>query len=252
MGDGGRVAALDPTLTVLIYSSLAAGAAALGAVPLGARERLPLAWIGWANALAAGLMLGAAYALMVAGLDRAPARGAAGALLGIGFVFSTHAASGTEDLDLNRLDETGPAYGYQLLLVNTLHAAPEGIAIGAAMAVSLPFGIFMALAIAVHNVPEATVFSSILTSRGVRLRDAAGLSVAANVNQVLLAIVTFAIVSAAPSVLPWALGFAVGALIYLVMAELLPECYRQAGRSSIALVTIVAMGMVVWLSGRSP
>lgn len=246
------MAALDPTLTVLIYSSLAASAAALGAMPLVARERLPLTWIGWANALAAGLMLGAAYALMVAGLDRAPARGAAGALLGIAFVFSTHAASGTEDLDLNRLRETGPAYGYQLLLVNTLHAVPEGIAIGAAMAVSLPFGIFMALAIAVHNVPEATVFSSILTSRGVPLRDAAGLSVAANVNQVLLAIVTFAIVSAAPSVLPWALGFAVGALIYLVMAELLPECYRQAGRTSIALVTIVAMGMVVWLSGRSP
>ena len=243
---------MDPTLTVLIYSSLAAGAAAVGAMPLVVRERLPLPWIGWANALAAGLMLGAAYALMVAGLDRAPARGAAGALLGIGFVFATHTASGTEDLDLNRLHETSPAYGYQVLLVNTLHAAPEGIAIGAAMAVSLPFGIFMALAIAVHNVPEATVFSSILTSRGVRLRDAAGLSVAANVNQILLAIVTFAIVLAAPSVLPWALGFAAGALIYLVMAELLPECYRQAGRTSIALVTIVAMGLVVWLSGRSP
>lgn len=243
---------MDPTLTVLVYSSLAAGAAALGALPLILRERLPLAWIGWANALAAGLMLGAAYALMVAGLDRAPARGAAGALLGIGFVFSTHAASGTGDLDLNRLDETSPTYGYQVLLVNTLHSAAEGVAIGAAMAVSLPFGSFVALAIAVHNVPEATVLSAILTSRGVRLRDAASLSVAANVSQILLAIVTFAIVSAAPSVLPWALGFAVGALIYLVMAELLPECYRQAGRTSIAVVTIVAMGMVVWLSGRSP
>jgi zinc transporter ZupT len=49
--------------------------------------------------------------------------------------------------------------------------------------------------------------------------------------------------------LPWALGFAVGGLIYLVMAELLPECYRQAGRRTIALVTIVAMGIVVLLGG---
>ena len=79
--------------------------------------------------------------------------------------------------------------------------------------------------------------------------DTASLSVAAKVSQILLAIVTFAIVSAAPSLLPWALGFAAGALIYLVMAELLPHCYRQAGRTSIALVTIVAMGLVVWLSG---
>jgi zinc transporter ZupT len=240
---------LDPTLTVLIYSSLAAGTAVLGAVPLALRPRLPPAWIGWSNAVAAGLMLGAAYALMVAGLGPAPARGATGAVLGIAFVVVTHAAAGTEDLDLNRLHETAPAYGYQVLLVNTLHAACEGVAIGAAMAVSLPFGAFVALAIAVHNIPEATVLSAILAGRGVRLRDAAGLAVAANINQILLAIVTFAIVGAAPSLLPWALGFAVGALVYLVMAELLPESYRQAGRRSIAVVTIVALGLVVWLGG---
>jgi zinc transporter ZupT len=46
------------------------------------------------------------------------------------------------------------------------------------------------------------------------------------------------------------LGFAAGALVYLVMAELLPECYRQAGPTSIALVTIVAMGIVVLLSSQ--
>ena len=63
---------MDPTLTVLTFGSLAAGAAALGAVPLIGRERLPIVWIGWANALAAGLMLGAAYALMVTGLELKP------------------------------------------------------------------------------------------------------------------------------------------------------------------------------------
>lgn len=243
---------MEQTLTVLVYSSVAAGVAGLGAIPLLFRGRLPPPWMGWANGLAAGLMLGAAYALMVAGLGAAPARGAAGAVLGIGFVVATHAASGTGDLDLNRLRETAPAYGYQVLLVNTLHAACEGVAIGGAMAVSLSFGGFVALAIAVHNVPEATVLSAILTGRGLRLREAAGLAVAANVNQVLLAIVTFAIIGAAPAMLPWALGFAVGSLVYLVMAELLPECYRQAGRRSIALVTVVALGLVVWLSGRGP
>jgi len=55
------------------------------------------------------------------------------------------------------------------------------------------------------------------------------------------------VVAAAPAVLPWAVGFAVGALIYLVLAELLPESYRQAGRTSIALATILAMGIVVLL-----
>ncbi len=125
------------------------------------------------------------------------------------------------------------------------------MAIGAASAVNPSFGVYMAVAIAVHNIPEGTVLSRVLTSRGVGFSQAAGLSVTTNVSQVLLAVATFAIVSAAPGLLPWALGFAVGGLIYLVMAELLPECYEQAGHTSIALVTIVAMGMVILLSGMS-
>ena len=241
------VRVLDPTLLVLLYSTVAAATSALGAVPLLWQARPSARWIGWSNALAAGLMLGAAYALMVGGLPRIPWSGVAGALLGVIFVNRVHMASGTADLDLNRLGETGPEYGYQVLLVHILHAAAEGVAIGVAMTVSLPFGVFMALAIAVHNVPEGMVLAVILTARGVRVRDAAMLAVATNVSQILLAIVVFALASAAPSLLPWALGFAVGALVYLVMAELLPECYRQAGRTSIAVVTFVAMGIVILL-----
>ena len=238
---------MNSTLSVLLYASLAAGAASLGALPLALRRRLPLAWIGWANAAAAGLMLGVAHALVSVGMERDAVRVAVGAVLGIGFIALTHRATGTGDLDLNRLDETRPEYGYQVLLVSALHAAAEGVAIGTAMALSLPFGVFTAGAIAVHNVPEATVLSAILTSRGVRRRDAAALAVAADVNQVLLAVATYAVIAAAAPLLPWAVGFAVGALVYLVMAELLPEAYRQAGRTSIALATILAMAIVVLL-----
>ncbi len=236
---------------VLSYATMAAAAAALGPLPLLSRDRVPTAVVGWANALAAGLMLGAAYLLMAVGMDYVPLWGALGAVLGIGFVWFTHFAAGTEDLDLNELNESSEVYGYKVVLVNTLHSAPEGVAIGAAMAVGIPFGIFVALAMAVHNVPEATVLSAILRSRGLRLAEAAGLGVMTNATQVLLAVVTFAVVGAAPGLLPWAIGFAVGALIYLVMAELLPECYREAGHTTIALVTLLAMGIVVFLGGLS-
>jgi zinc transporter ZupT len=243
---------MNPTLSVLLYASLAAATGALGAVPVAVRGRLPLTWIGWANSAAAGLMLGVAHALMSAGMARDALRVAIGAALGVGFVAFTHRATRTGDLDLNRLDETRPEYGYQVLLVNALHAAAEGVAIGSAMALSVPFGAFTAAAIAVHNIPEGTVLTAILTSRGVSRRDAAGLAVAADVNQVLLAVATYAIVAAAPALLPWAVGFAVGALVYLVMAELLPEAYRQAGRTSIALATILAMAIVVLLDTLRP
>jgi ZIP family zinc transporter len=242
---------VDLTLVVLLFASLSAATAALGAGPFALGQRLPLSRIGFANAVASGMMLGAAYGLLVAGFARGLIAVASGAGLGILFVAWTHAASGTEELDLNKLEGGSEAYGYQVLLVNSLHSASEGVAIGAAMAVSQTFGIFMALAIAVHNVPEATVLCAILTGRGVRVSSAAGLAVAANVSQVVLAIVAYAIVEAAPTTLPWALGFATGALVQLVMSELLPESYRQSGSRSIALVTIIAMGIVVLLQSMT-
>jgi len=242
---------VDGSLTVLVYASVAAFAAGLGAIPLAIRRDTPLRWIGWSNALAAGLMLGVAYALLTAGMDRGAWQTALAALGGVAFVYLTHQAAGTADLDLNALQDTSPEYGYQMLIVNGLHAAHEGIAIGAAMAVSLPFGILMALALAVHNIPEATIFGAILSGRGVRLPSVALLAIGANAPQVLNAVVTFVVAAQLPVVLPWALGFAVGALTYLVLTELLPESYRQAGHTSIALVALVAMGIVVLLRARA-
>lgn len=249
-----NAAAGEPILVVLGYTALSAAASGFGAVPAalfgsGRRRSLPTAWIGWANAVAAGMMLGAAYALAEAGLTGPALPTALGATLGVLFIFATHRALGTDagPLDSDRPDD--PTYGYKIVLVNALHSASEGVAIGVAMAIDLRFGIFLALAIAVHNVPESTALCSVLTARRVRLGVAAGLAMAADLGQVLLAVAAFAIVSAVPAVLPWALGFATGALINLVLMELLPESYREAGHTSIALVASIAMGIVVLLQG---
>ena len=242
---------LEPTLTVLLYSSLAAFAAALGVLPQALRGRPTLPLLGWANALASGLMLGVAYSLLTEGLGEGVLLGGLGALVGLAMVRGTHYLVGTEDLDLNDLDDLDPAYGYRVVIVNTLHAGYEGLAIGVAMWVSLPFGISMALALAVHNIPEAMTLTAIVAERGVRMGHAGLLAVAANLNQVLVGILTFTVLELYPVLLPLAVGFAVGALIYLVLAELLPESYRQAGHTSIALVTLVAMGIVVALAGAA-
>ncbi len=240
---------MDPTLIVLLYSSLAASAAALGALPLIRRAEVPASWIGWANAIAGGLMLGSAHALSGAGMALEPFVATGGALLGIGFTYGTHLVSDTEDLDLNRLHETDPTYGSKVLLTSFLHSASEGIAIGVAMVLDLRFGIFMALAIAVHNIPEATILIAVMRGRGVRLLPAAALAVAIDGGQVLFAVVVFAVVSAAPGSTAMMSGFAVGTLIYLVLVELLPESYRQTGPTTIAVLTSVAMGVLILLRG---
>lgn len=234
---------------MLLFSALASLTAALGAIPQAVRGRPSLQAIGWSNALAAGLMIGVAYELLTEGLGEGLLAGGAGAALGLAMVRSTHAATGTGELDLASVEQAGPEYGYKAILVDTLHAAHEGVAIGVAMAVSLPLGMATALTLAVHNIPEAMTLNAVLTQRRVPLLQSAALSVAVNVNQVLLAVLAFAVVTLWPVLLPWATGFAVGSLLYLTLVELLPESYHQAGHTSIALVTLVAMGVVVLLGG---
>jgi len=240
---------VDPTLTVLLYSSLAAAAAALGALPLVGRADIPAAWIGWANAIAGGLMLGSAHALSGTGMALGPGSATVGALLGIAFSYVTHLVSDTEDLDLNRLHESDPTYGSKILLTSFLHSALEGVAIGVAMVLDLKFGVFMALAIAVHNIPESTILCAVLRGRGANLLPAAALAVAIDGGQVLLAVGVFAVLTAAPGATAIVSGFAVGTLIYLVLVELLPESYRQTGPTTIAVLTSVAMGVLILLRG---
>jgi zinc transporter ZupT len=239
------------TLLLLALASGAALLAAVGVVPLIGRPTPPPGLIGWTNAVAAGLMLGAGYALVASGVAVEPVPGVIGGGFGVLYVAFAHWITGTGQLELNRMGDAGPVYPYQVLMVHVLHSASEGLAIGVAMAVSTSFGVFMCVAIAVHNMPEATALCAILRSRGLTLPQAAGMAIAVRLSQVLLAVATFAVVSAAPALTPWVLGVAVGALIYLVMAELLPESYREAGHRSIALVTIVAMMMLVLLHGRA-
>ena len=217
-------------------------------VPLRGGRDVATRRLGWANALAAGLMLGVAFTLGVVPEVEAVSTGL-GALAGLLLVAGTRRATGTESLDLNRLDEEAPAYGYQVALVQSIHAAAEGVAIGAAVAASLPFGLFTAATMAVHNVPEATVLATVQRARGVRLRTAALIVVGVNLPQAFLAVASWAVIHAAPAVLPWALGLAAGMLIHLVMVELLPESYREAGHTSIAVVTSVAMSAVALLMG---
>ncbi|MDT8435585.1 MAG: hypothetical protein RRA92_02405 [Gemmatimonadota bacterium] len=240
---------MEPVLFVLTLATVAALSAPLGVLPLWRRTAVPATWIGWANALAAGLMLGTAYVIAEAALHERPGKLAGGALLGILYIFLTHRASGIEDLDLNRLEGVDPLYGFRMLFVSGLHGATEGLAIGVAMLEGLPFGALVALAMAVHNVPEAAVLGSVLRSCGVGPGRTAGLAIAANVGQILIAVAAFAVVPAVPGLLPWALGFAVGGLTYLAMSELLPEAYERAGPTGIALVTSVATGFVVLARG---
>ncbi|MGB5674338.1 MAG: ZIP family metal transporter [Gemmatimonadota bacterium] len=238
-------------LIVLLYASIAALSAIPGGLVRWSAEPGRDRWLGWAYALAAGGMLGAAFVLTGVS-DATAVAGAIGAVLGVGFIGATHTVTRLETLDLSRPDREDPTAGPRLVAIHALHACTEGVAIGVAMAVDLSLGVFMALAIAVHNVPEAALLSSATREQGASRPGTVGLVVLSNVGQPALAVATWLLATTVPASLPWVLGFAVGALLNLVMTELLPASYREAGSTSIALVASVALGLVVLLGGILP
>jgi zinc transporter ZupT len=194
--------------------------------------------LAWANASAAGLMLGIAYAVLTAGTALSPLGGTLGAAVGVGLVH----VLGTW---------TRSALAQRVVTASALHSAAEGIAIGAAAALAPAFGLFLVLTFALHNVSEGAVLGSAVSARGRGAWSAAREATVARTAQPALAAVTLVVLRGAPALLPWALGLSAGALVYLVLAELLPGSYRFTGRTSIAVVVSVAAGIVALLGGRS-
>jgi ZIP family zinc transporter len=237
----------EPVLAVLLFSSLAALLAALGVVPFAAGRQPSPVWIAGAYALASGLMLGAGHLLMSRGLERGAFAVVAGAALGVLYAWWIKRYTGAHVSDRRPETANQEGLGYKLLLESMLHATAEGVAIGVAMVLEIKLGVFVALALAVHNIGEAMALTDALRRRGVSIGAAAGLCVGTNVPQPLLALAVFALEPVLGALLPAALGFAAGALVFLVLTELLPASYERAGGTVIALVVTVTAGTVLLL-----
>jgi zinc transporter ZupT len=224
-------------VTVFLAALATALATGLGALPMlfvrsGSRRML-----GSANAVASGVMLAACVGLSLEGVERSIWRTAVGVALGIVFVLLT-----ARYLDKDRGQTMGSLRGEDarqaLLIVGvmTVHSAAEGIGVGAAFGGGATFGLVIAIAIAIHNVPEGLAISLVLVPRGTSVHAAAGWSIFSSLPQPLLAVPAFLFVDAFSSILPIGLGFAAGAMVWMVIGELLPEALAMAPRRVVAIV----------------
>jgi ZIP family zinc transporter len=119
--------------------------------------------------------------------------------------------------------------------------------VGVAYGAGETLGVLISIAIAVHNIPEGLAISLVLVPRGVSVWRAAGWSVFSSLPQPLMALPAFLFVETFEPFLPLGLGFAAGAMLWLVAAELLPEALGEARVATVvATVALSAAAMIAF------
>jgi zinc transporter ZupT len=233
-----------PAFLVFVFAGITAICTGFGAIPFAFLRDISSRTLSRSNALAAGLMLGACFGLLVEGSRAGWWQTLVGANLGVLFVLLTARALEGKEPEADDLAAADLRQMVLIMIVMTVHSAAEGVAVGASFAGSLELAATITIAIAVHNIPEGVAITAVVRPKGVSIPKAAGLSILSSVPQPLLAVPAFLFVDAFRPALPFALGFAAGAMVLMVMEELLPEAY-EAGRTvevaGIVTVSLVAM-----------
>jgi zinc transporter ZupT len=221
-------------------------ATGLGALPFLAFRDMSRRWLGASNALAAGLMLGASVMLVWEGADKGRLRVVLGFALGVAFIIATRRLlEHREHHVIGSLRGADARKALIIVGVMTLHSFTEGVGIGVSFGGGEALGAFITAAIAVHNIPEGLAISLVLVPRGTRVSTAAAWSVFSSLPQPLMAVPAFVFVEAFEPVLPVGLGFAAGAMVWMVFAELLPDALGDASRAAVAVTLALSTAAMV-------
>lgn len=241
---------MNPILLVFLYALATAVATGFGALPFLFVRTLSPRVVAYSNAVAAGLMLGASFGLVSEGTGYGRGETLAGALLGVGFILLTQRFLGDQDEE-EMVFEAARGEGARkmllMMVVMTVHSFAEGVAVGVSFGGGMTLAAVITIAIAIHNVPEGVAITAVLRPQGVSLPRCAGWSVVSSLPQPVMAVPAFLFVEAFRPALPYGLGFAAGAMVFMVLVELLPEAYDHGRRAQVAtLATASAIGMVLF------
>ncbi|MFG5778365.1 ZIP family metal transporter [Comamonas sp. J-3] len=228
----------------LLGGSMAALATALGTLPvlLAQRpsERLRDALFGFG----AGVMLAAcAFSLVLPALEAARhasvlggSAWAAGGVVGSAILLGgaallvmdrllphEHFIKGREGASTQQLRRA-----WLFVFAITLHNLPEGLAIGVGYAGNEGLRAnALAIGIAIQDVPEGFVVAAALLSVGYTRGFAVLLGMLSGLVEPVGAVIGAAIIGSSALLLPWGLGFAAGAMLFVISHEIIPESHRQ-------------------------
>ncbi len=213
---------------------------------------------------AAGVMVAASvWSLLIPSISMAEAQGkvawvpaVAGFLLGVIFLLvldevipHLHANSESpEGLKSKSLSKTA-----MLMFAVTLHNIPEGMAVGVAFAGAMAAGsgittagaLALTLGIAIQNFPEGAIISMPLRGEGQSRTRAFLLGALSGAVEPVAGLLTVLFVARMTRVLPYFLSFAAGAMLYVVVDELIPE--SQDGEHSNFAILAFAIGFALMM-----
>ena len=140
-----------------------------------------------------------------------------------------------------------------LFLAMAIHNLPEGMAVGVVLAgllsgeggIALAGLVALAIGIAIQNIPEGAVISMPLVSSGISRAKAFGFGFLSGIIEPIGAVLMLAFTSFTTPLLPYVLAFAAGAMIYVVVEDLIPE--TQAGKHSNIGTIGVALGFTLMM-----
>ena len=212
---------------------------------------------------ASGVMVAASvWSLLIPAMDMSGSMGkfafipaAAGLLLGVGFLLVMDKA--VPHLHLGSEESEGPKVALKkttmLVLAVTLHNIPEGLSAGAVFAgvltgndtVTMAGAFALAIGIAIQNFPEGAIISMPLRGVGISRGKAFLWGAASGIVEPIAGGVTLLLASQIQPLLPYLLAFAAGAMIYVVVEELIPEA-NEGEHSNVGTIAF-AVGFVLMM-----
>ncbi len=234
-------------LLVALYALLTALATSLGALPFVIGRSVSSRALAFSNAAASGLMLGASFELISEGTSHGTGQTILGGLMGVIFIFLGERILRDREVHFGNFRCAGARRILLLLGTMTLHSFSEGVSVGVAFGAGEKLGVLMAVAIAVHNIPEGLVISAVMRSGGASLWACAAWSAFSSLPQPVMAVPAFLFVEAFRPVLPYGLGFAAGAMVFMVFLQLLPEAYARAHATTVGVLVSGTLGAMILL-----
>lgn len=254
---------LDSAVAAGSIASLASGlATGIGALPILGLGRLRPLHEDLMLGFAAGVMLAASFfSLIIPALDVLEARHvaplgasavvAAGVLLGAVFLaMLDRVAPPLERFGLGDAVGDDPrARGIWFLIVAiTLHNLPEGMAVGVSFAGGdYASGATTALGIGIQNIPEGLAVAGALASLGYSRSKAVLGSLASGLVEPVAGTAGAALVSVALPLLPWGLCIAAGAMIHIIITQIVPEAYRRSGGGMLTAAFMAGLTLMMFL-----